>query len=849
MGGCSSVASAKRVSKPSTDVLDQTVTERWTGALLVSTSSGANSVVSIADGSSFTAELQQALSLEVIGGGKAMTLASVAEESPITKEKTKGQNKMRVVKSSRILIVGDHRVKVATAKFIKFTEKDVDVVVGVRDPSGSENSSLRAAGLSLIAVNLSETTLYNSIKRLKQIDCAFVVSPATNSKVQETCHAINALKRAGVSHVIVLSNTVVDCERPTFFGDQCRSIEAYIRTTGLSFTIVRVPIYMDNYCSQIDSICNNGVFYRPLDGTLARNIICIADVAEAVGKIALRPIEYADKIISLNGPPTSCEMAARAFSQALNRSVSYERVSRSSYKTMMLNSLIPEWQAEGLLQLFELYPPLIGQSVEQFCVQSTGELEALLGRSAVDINHFARIVVAKMQTSKLLHVSGNSANNLASASADPSQTQQQQQPIGYNLDASIGSSLHSSDFEDPANNSSGSGGVQTSVVDVFHRPPRAIRPSIDVSLHLQPGMGSSAPQGLRGCLNVSIGLKQQSYRMGAGDGGSVGTGGLSRRNSDSFSVSNLGGGGSSSNSNSNNTDLPKVPSKGRLQELREAEGVGLLRTGSSSPSVSSQDSQDLTSLGKEAAQLRNRTKSSSFDSAGGWGVGVNLTTSNSNPPTIPTRTIKINTPAGQMGEIVLPDYQAAAAATAAANAAAAGVFDPADASVHGGSMHGNGNGNWLADGNAPSLRLDNFGRKNVILLDGHLTYVTPDKVSASGTSLTNYLDLGRSNKSFALSGYVVEREDATRLRLVSSKGEDLLYILDAPSADDAALWVERLQGGFFLLFLLLSSDRLPPFPSSCFHITRSFIHSPTHPLIPSPTHTHNFLSHRTCRVL
>jgi hypothetical protein len=309
--GCTTSAQTLEESE-----LDRTITEKWehTPASIVPRASVTFPPTAPSPGDEFSSELQNVLGLD--RGGKS--------------------SKIRVSDAKRVLIVGDHRVKVATARFIKRTARDVDVIVGVRDPSSSENASLNTEGVKLIPVNLqiSSGSLYNAIKRLEHIDCAFIVSPATSSKIQETCQALSALKRAGVSHAIVLSNTVVERspDNPTIFGDQCRSIETYVARTGLSYTVVRVPIYMDNYCSQIDSIVNNSVFYRPVDAHATRNSICIADLAEAVGKMALRPIDFADQTLSLNGPQTSCMMAAEAFSHALGKQVVYEQVSRSAYK-------------------------------------------------------------------------------------------------------------------------------------------------------------------------------------------------------------------------------------------------------------------------------------------------------------------------------------------------------------------------------------------------------------------------------------------------------------------------------------------------------------------------------------
>ena len=772
--GCGG-STSQGVVDTSTSELDQTISDRWSGPLVVSSvilppkSKSPTAAVPVTD-TGYSSDLQQALGISVdpsAAASSALASASASAAAPTPPRSGRGTlapalptvpesgepagspgfRKMRVVKSSRVLLVGDHRVKVATARFIRNADPSVEVIVGVRDPPSPENANLKAIGCQLIAVNLMATNLHNSIKRLKQIDAAFVVSPATNSKVQETCHAINALKRAGVSHVIVLSNTVVDCDKTTYFGEQCRSVESYCKQSGLSYTIVRVPMYMDNYCSQIDSIFNNGVFYRPVDPNTRRNIVCIADVGEAVGQMALRPAAFLDKTINLNGPLTSCEQAARAFSKALGKPVVYEKVSRGSYKTMMLNSLIPEWQAEGLLQLFSTY-----EQQEPYSLQSTADLEEILGRAPVDIWHFSTIVVQKLQTSKQLPapVPGMFLSNSAASLSD--------------LDSSVGSSIQNPSASNVAGEA-GADGLPAAPLSI----PRSIRPSIDVSIH--PSIGNIAPQGLSGMLNVSIGLKQITAGSSLWSLGGGQRGGLGRSRSSSY----VQGG-----------DVSQPSSAADLQSLS-----------------------------------KTRSMSYSFD-GGTAGAGGELS-----GLAFPTRTINIKTSGGVMGEIVLPDIKAADEMVLAAGASSLdlGQWAPTtgsadqDASVDGGNGRGERSGSFthsysihggdlsaLPPPSYSSLRLDHYGSKSVVLVDGFFTYVSKLHMpSLSAPSLltvptappstpTELLEIGRCNKTFALNGYIVEREDARRFRLVSSRGDDIVYILEAPSEGETTLWLERLQG-------------------------------------------------------
>lgn len=275
-------------------------------------------------------------------------------------------DKMRVIKSSKILIIGDNRIKVATACYISAYvtshRQDVEVIVGTRNPEAAKNSLLVRAGVRLIKADMNSPGSLLPAIRESGADTVFLVSPNQKDRSIQTNSGISACRRAGVGHVVVLSSTCVDRKEGSIFGDQCKHIESFIKTTRMSYTVVRIPILIDNYLSQLQSMSEYGIFYRPLPPNARRNSIAVSDVGAAVGNILLTPGNYADKTVSLNGPFTDCETAAAAFTAALNKPVIYEQVSYESYKETLLEAAVPEWQANGILELFKMF-----ESREPFC--------------------------------------------------------------------------------------------------------------------------------------------------------------------------------------------------------------------------------------------------------------------------------------------------------------------------------------------------------------------------------------------------------------------------------------------------------------------------------------------------
>ena len=200
-------------------------------------------------------------------------ITSASAESPKTYE----MEKMRVMKSKIILLIGENRIKVATACYIKSVSATnghaVEVIVGTRDPDAAKNSLLQRAGVRLIKADMtSPETLLRAIRDTKA-DTVFLVSPNQVDRSTQTTTGITACKRAGVGHVVVLSSTCVDREGSSIFGDQCRHLEFFVKKSGMSYSIVRIPMLMDNYLSQLQSMAEYGIFYRPLPPNTKRNTV------------------------------------------------------------------------------------------------------------------------------------------------------------------------------------------------------------------------------------------------------------------------------------------------------------------------------------------------------------------------------------------------------------------------------------------------------------------------------------------------------------------------------------------------------------------------------------------------
>ena len=272
-----------------------------------------------------------------------------------------------------LMVVGaSGYVGVATVNSLAGYAKDFVIKAGVRDVSSAKNSSLVGSGVKLVAADMSKPkTLVPAMSGAKVV---FVVVPGHADRTALGIAGIKAAKDAGVQHVVVLS--VCSVVKPgTIFADQFLPIEEYTKSCGLPYTIVRLPMFMENVLGQMQSIATTQQFYSPLDSNLEQNCASVGDIGEAVAKIMAQPERYTNKVLSLTGTPVNEGQFAEAFSAVLETPVSHVPVPYATSKQSMMDMGMPEWQVDGVIELYKMVA-----SVEPCLTSPVSDLPAILNR-------------------------------------------------------------------------------------------------------------------------------------------------------------------------------------------------------------------------------------------------------------------------------------------------------------------------------------------------------------------------------------------------------------------------------------------------------------------------------------
>jgi uncharacterized protein YbjT (DUF2867 family) len=181
---------------------------------------------------------------------------------------------------------------------------------------------------------------------------------------------------------VKLSQLHAEVNSPGRFLRYHAVVEAAIQATDLTFTFLRPNLYMQGLLNFAQSIKEKSAFFAAA-GEARISAVDVRDLAD-VAVAALTDSRHKNKSYSLTGPEalTFGEMADE-LSASLGRTISFVDVPPEAMRGALDGLGFPAWQADGLLEEFEMYRRGEAAGIE------SGAADAL-GRSPRPFAEFAR---------------------------------------------------------------------------------------------------------------------------------------------------------------------------------------------------------------------------------------------------------------------------------------------------------------------------------------------------------------------------------------------------------------------------------------------------------------------------
>jgi uncharacterized protein YbjT (DUF2867 family) len=215
---------------------------------------------------------------------------------------------------------------------------------------------------------------------LRDVESVYLVCSPIPDLVQLETNVIEAGTAAGVKH-IVLNSALGAGDFPKSFPSWHRKVEDKLRSTRISFTILRPNSFHQNVVTYFaPSIRAQGVFYSSI-GNARVSFLDVRDIALVAAK-ALTGDQHSGKTYELNGAEalTYTEIAEK-ISRHAGRPVQYVDIPAEAQRKAMLDQGMPAWQVDALLDLQEYYTSGKGGAVDQV-------LPNLLGRPPITMDRF-----------------------------------------------------------------------------------------------------------------------------------------------------------------------------------------------------------------------------------------------------------------------------------------------------------------------------------------------------------------------------------------------------------------------------------------------------------------------------
>jgi uncharacterized protein YbjT (DUF2867 family) len=177
------------------------------------------------------------------------------------------------------------------------------------------------------------------------VTAALLVSPLDPHQVTLQGNFIDAATRAGRVHVVKISGLGTALDSPVRSGRWHAQTEQYLADSGLPFTHLRPPFFMQNILRFAPTVRASGEFVGSLNqGKVA--MIDVDDIA-AIAATALTTSAHVGKTYVLTGPEAlSYPDVAERLARILGRAVTYRDTPLEVMRAQLLASGMPAWHVD-----------------------------------------------------------------------------------------------------------------------------------------------------------------------------------------------------------------------------------------------------------------------------------------------------------------------------------------------------------------------------------------------------------------------------------------------------------------------------------------------------------------------
>lgn len=256
-------------------------------------------------------------------------------------------------------------------------QNDFTIRAGVRSEAKARELQAKFPGIetAILDLNKPETLA----PAYKGVDKLFLIIGNIENREEHAKNAIDAAVASGsVKHVVFYSVVGAEYEA-ILFARQFRAGEKYLEASGLKWTHMRTIFFHENFLGWADGIKQGAFYFGIKEGRFAP--LNVGDVGEIAANV-LTTSGHEGHAYNLTGPELlSGQDFAKVFSDVTGKPVQYISPDNATTLKSLLDTGWPEWQAKGLVELFNLFGDNLAAVISP-------DGEKLLGRPLTRLRDF-----------------------------------------------------------------------------------------------------------------------------------------------------------------------------------------------------------------------------------------------------------------------------------------------------------------------------------------------------------------------------------------------------------------------------------------------------------------------------
>jgi len=228
---------------------------------------------------------------------------------------------------------------------------DFVIRAGVRSEAKAKALAEKYPGIQTVLMDLDQPATLPAA--FQGVDKLFLIIGNVENREEHARNAIDAAVAAkSVKHVLFYSVAGAEYEA-ILFARQFRFGEKYLEASGLPWTHLRTIFFQENFLGWADGIKQGAFYFGIRDGRFAP--LNVWDIGEIAANV-LAGSGHEGKAYVITGPELlTGEQFAAVFAEVTGKPVQYVSPDPATTLESLLGSGWPEWQAKGLLELFEIF--------------------------------------------------------------------------------------------------------------------------------------------------------------------------------------------------------------------------------------------------------------------------------------------------------------------------------------------------------------------------------------------------------------------------------------------------------------------------------------------------------------